>query len=77
MLANVFHWISNQYVFNEGANWWQWVTSIVALAVWGAYFHVRFGEDRCQHCWRKGSVPVKGEVHKHCHRHAREHGTVH
>ena len=77
MLASILTWLNRQYLFNEGANYWQWVTSLVALAGWGFYFHVRFGEDRCQHCWRKGSVPVKGEVHRHCRRHAREHGTTH
>ena len=77
MLASFITWINRQYAFAVGANWLQWITSVVAFGGWGLYFHVRFGEDRCQHCWRKGSVPVSGEVHKHCRRHALEHGTTH
>ena len=78
MTATFFvSWLDKQYAFTQGANYWQWITSLVALAGWGMYFHVRFGEERCQHCWRKGVVPVSGEVHAHCKRHAVEHGTTH
>ncbi len=77
MAAGLFHYLSNAYWFNSGANYWQWITSIVALAGWGMYFHVRFGEDRCKHCWRKGNVPVKGTIHRVCKRHALEHGHTH
>jgi len=76
-LTEFIHWVDNQYAFNIGANWWQWITSIVSLSGWLAFFHVRFGEDRCQHCWRKGTIPVSGSVHKHCRHHAIEHGTTH
>ena len=69
--------INNSTLFQSGSNWWQWITSLVAMAGWAMYFHTRFGEDRCEHCWRKGTVPVSGEVHLHCRGHALEHGTTH
>lgn len=77
MLASLWTYLSHAFWFNTGANVWQWVTSLVAVAGWGMYFHARFGEDRCEHCWRKGTVPVSGAVHSHCKRHALEHGTTH
>lgn len=77
MLANVFHWVDNQYAFGVGANWLQWITSVVAFAGWSLYFHTRFGPERCQHCWRKGTVPVKNTVHMRCKVHAVERGNTH
>ena len=73
----VTDWINQQYVFVQGSTWLQWITSIVAFGGWGMYFHARFGEDRCEHCLRKGTIPVSGSVHKHCRTHALEHGTTH
>lgn len=66
--------ITNSSVFQGGANWWQWITSIVALSGWGMWFHTRFGVERCE---RKGVVPVGGTVHRHCQIHALEHGHTH
>lgn len=70
-------WLDRQLWLSVGSNVFQWVTSPVAIVGWALYLHARFGEDRCEHCWRKGVVPATGSEHKHCKAHAREHGTTH
>jgi len=74
--GNVFHWVSQQYAFNEGANWLQWLTSIVTVTAWplAAYTYLH---HRCHHCLRPGVVKVRGETHKVCHKHAILFGHTH
>lgn len=69
------HWLNNQYWFTAGANWWQWITSLVALVGW--VMLVR--SHNCGHprCFRIGQVPVRGTHHKLCKRHARQKDVTH
>lgn len=62
--------------FTNGANLWQWVTSVVTVVGWSAaawaYWH-----HRCAYCVRPGQVPIAGTEHKSCKHHAKQKGHIH
>ncbi|HLY83722.1 MAG TPA: hypothetical protein VKQ71_12085 [Acidimicrobiales bacterium] len=62
--------------FQNGANVWQWVTSIVTVCAWPVVAYT-YLHHRCHHCFRPGTVPVPGTTAKVCKRHADEHGHTH
>lgn len=71
------NYLSHALWFNTGANIWQWLMSMIGAFSLGVAGHSRFVMERCEHCWRKGTIPVSGSIHKHCKIHALEHGTTH
>jgi len=71
------HWLNHQYWFNEGANYWQWITSFIAIGGWSTVLW-HLWHNRCFYCYiRQGQVPIEGTVHKACKKHATENGHMH
>lgn len=75
MIAFWPSWTNHEW-FTNGANVWQWVTTMVTIAGWSfvcwTYWH-----HRCYHCLRPGQVPIQGSVHKACKHHADKYGHAH
>lgn len=71
----MFHWLNNQEWFTQGANYWQWITSIAAVIGWLLIARSHScGEPRCI---RLGQVPVEGTHHKVCKKHAKQQNITH